>query len=97
MSDKALLLQRGIVESYLRANGFEDVHSADGLDVSFTMRRGTREYQTHVERTWLALKTDKTIQERLDALQVISFLRTHYSAQLSITEAGCEAISRMAG
>lgn len=97
MKDKDLLLQRGIVESYLRANGFEDVHSVDGVDVSFTMRRGAREYQIHVERPWLGLKTDMTIQERLDALQVISFLRINYSAQLSITEAGCEALTRMAG
>ncbi|MCC2642591.1 MAG: hypothetical protein K0S45_3004 [Nitrospira sp.] len=80
MTTQPDLERRRLIEDYFRRHDFADVRSQDEINVLFCMSHDGRRCQVSEEREWLDLTSNATIEQRLDRLRVIPFLRTNVAA-----------------
>ena len=88
-SSRLVRARRYFIESYLRVNGFADVHSdEDDTGVVFSMTAEGRTCSLRVSEAWLVASTHARVEERLDRVQACRTMREHGAAYLDVTRTG---------
>ncbi len=100
--DEAGAIKRQLIEAYLVLHHFRNVESRDQMafhhaliNLHFCMNSEGRRYDLAVQRQWMDLKSNKTISQRLDTLQVVPFLLENKAAWVGVTTTGQEVITHI--
>lgn len=87
--------RRQLLESYLILHDFRVVPSRKATTLRLKRKADGQDYYLRIDAQWLQLTTDATVQSRLDALGLISFLRKNGSAWIGVTATGEEVITHI--
>ena len=88
-----MFTQRHLVECYLFLRGSRREPSANSEYIQLTRRADSRDFCLKIDAAWLQVQSSDTVEHRLDALGLVSFLREHGSGRFGLTPPGQEVVT----
>ena len=94
MNRQQILTQRHLLECYLFLHDFR-IESSSGEHLQLRRKAESRDFHLKIDDEWLGVKSNATVEQRLNALGLVPFLEQNGSARIGVTATGQEVVTHL--
>ena len=94
MNRQQILTQRHLLECYLFLRDFR-IESSSGGQLHLRRKAESRDFYLKIDDEWLRVKSNATVEQRLNALGLVPFLEQNGSAWIGLTATGQEVVTHL--